>query len=102
MTQHEQADGEVHVLAGEIHVMESGRDTQIDVWMLFGKATEAVDQPFGGKIRRRAHGEHAGILTLEQSFGADINAVEGVADRRQIVAPSLSNDQALALAIEEL
>src|SRR5262245_66384464 len=96
------ADGEVHVLAGEIHVMKCRRHTQIDVWMLFGKAAEAVHQPFGGKIRRRAHGQHAGTLTLEESFGADRNAVEGVADRCQVVAPSLSDDQTLALAIEEL
>src|SRR5262249_44340207 len=96
------ADSEIYVLAGEIDMMEGSRSAQIDVWMAFGKATEAVDQPFGRKIRRRAHGEHAGILTLEQSFGADGNAVEGVADGCQIVAPSFSNDQALALAIEEL
>src|SRR5262249_116257 len=88
------ADGEVHVLAGEIHVMESCRDTQIDVWMLFGKATKAVDQPFGGKIRRRAHSEHAGTLTLEQSFGATA--------MRSKASPCLGDDQTLALAIKEL
>src|SRR5215471_21235757 len=93
---------EVHVLAGEIHMMECCRHTQIDVWMLFGKATEAVDQPFGGKIRRCAHSKHAGILTLEELFGADGDAVEGVADSCQIVAPSRSNDQTLSFAIEEL
>src|SRR5215467_11357864 len=96
------ADGEVDVLAGEIHMMESRRHTQIDMRMLLGETAQAVDQPFGGKIRRRAHGEHAGILTLEQLFGADGNAVEGVADSRKIVAPSRSNDQTLTLAIKEL
>src|SRR5215467_14979040 len=96
------ADGEIDVLAGEIDMMESRRHTQIDMRMLFGKTAETVDQPFGGKIRGRAHGEHAGILTLEQLFGADGNAIEGVADSRQIVASSRSNDQTLALAIEEL
>src|SRR5215831_14555420 len=70
--------------------------------MLFGETAEAVDQPFGGKIRRRAHSQHAGILTLEELFGADGNAVEGVADSCEVVAPSLSDDQTLTLAIEEL
>ena len=70
--------------------------------MLLGKAAEAVDQPFGGEIRRRADGEDAGALALKQALGAERNAVERIAQDGEIFAAGLGDDKALALAIEEL
>jgi hypothetical protein len=43
--------GEIDILAREVNVMQRRRDAEINVWVLFGEATEAVNQPFGGKVR---------------------------------------------------
>ena len=69
---------------------------------VLGKTAQSVDQPFGGKIRRRADGKDAGALALEQALGADGNAIKGVAQHGEVLAARLGDDQALALAIEEL
>ena len=96
------AHGKIDILAREVDVMQRRRHAQIDARMLLGKSAEAIDQPFGGKVRRRADGEDAGALALQQALGADRNAIEGVAQDSEIFAPSLGDDEALALAIEEL
>src|SRR5262245_57655933 len=96
------ANGEVDVLAGEIHVMQSCRHPQVNARILLGKAAKAANQPFGGKIWRGADGENTGALPLEQSFSADCDPIEGIAQDRQVFAAGLSDDQALPLAIEEL
>ena len=62
---------------------------------------EPMHQPFGGKVRRGRHREHAGVLPLQQPLGADGDAVERVAHDGEIVAPGLGDDQALALAVEQ-
>ena len=46
--------------------------------------------------------KYAGVLPLQQPLGADGNAVERVAHDGEIVAARLGDDQALALAIEQL
>ena len=84
--------GEVDILAREIDVMQGRRDAQIDARMFLGKTPKTIDQPFGGKVRRRADGEDAGALTLKQAFRADGNAVKGIAQDREIFASRLGND----------
>ena len=96
------ANGEIDVLAREVHVVQRGRHAQVDARMLLGKAAQAVDEPLGGKVRRRADGKRAGGLALEQPLGADGNAIEGVAQDREVLAPGLGDDETLPLAIEEL
>jgi hypothetical protein len=68
----------------------------------FGKSAEPIDQPFGGKIRRRADGQNPGVLALQNAFGAGRNTVECIADNVQIFAAGISNDQPLPFAIEKL
>ena len=46
--------------------------------------------------------ERAGALALEKAFGAERNAVEGVAQGGEVLAASLGDDESLPLAIEEL
>ena len=70
--------------------------------MRLGKAAKSIDQPFGGKIRRRADGNDAGALALDQALRADGNAIKGISQNDKILATGLGDDQALALAIEEL
>ena len=80
------AHGKVDILAREVDVMQRRRDAQIDARMLLGKSAQTIDQPFGGEIRRRADGERPGALALEQAFGAERNAVEGVAQGGEVFA----------------
>ena len=94
--------GKVHVLAREVDVMQGRRHAQIDGRVVLGKAAQAVDEPFGRKVRRRADGEDARALPLEQTLGADRDAVESVAQHGEVLAARLRDDEALALAIEEL
>ena len=75
-------DRKVNLLARKIDVMQRGRDAQVDAGMRLGKMTEPVHEPFGGKIRRGADGQHAGILALQQPLGADRNAVQRIAHDR--------------------
>ena len=63
---------------------------------------EPVHQPFGCEIRRRADGQDAGVLPLQQPFGSDRDPVERIPDDGQIVAAGFGDDQALAFAIEQL
>ena len=73
----------------------------MDAWMGFGEAAETVHQPFGGEVRRRGHGQDPGALSLQQTFGAGGEAVEGVAHHLEIRAPRLGDDEPLALTVEE-
>src|SRR3954451_748837 len=70
--------------------------------MRLGEVPETVDQPLGGEIRRGADGEHARALALHDAGGAERDAVEGVAQHGEIIAPGLGDDEPLALAIEQL
>ena len=70
--------------------------------MRFGKMAEPMHQPFGGEIRRSADGENAGVLTLQKPLGADGDTVQRVAHDGEIVLAGFGDDEALALAIEEL
>src|SRR5205085_2624370 len=77
-------------------------DSQIDAGMRLRKSAKAVDEPFGGEVRRCADGEDTRSLALHQTLGADRDAIERVAQNGEVVATGLGDDQALALAIEEL
>jgi hypothetical protein len=43
-----------------------------------------------------------GTLALEQSLGAERDAVEGIPQDGEVLTPGLCDDKALALAVEEL
>jgi hypothetical protein len=66
------------------------------------KTTEAMHQPFRCKVRRRAHGEHARRLPLREAGGPKRDAIKGVPDYVEVLAACIGDDEALALAIEEL
>src|SRR6516165_7902515 len=70
--------------------------------MFLGKAAETIDQPFGGEVRRCAHGKRTRALALEQPLGADRNAIESIAQDYEVFAPGLGDHESLALPIEEL
>ena len=43
-------DGEVHVLAGKVDMMQGGADPQIDAGVRFRKAAQPMHQPLGREI----------------------------------------------------
>ena len=95
------ANGEIDILAREVDMMQGGGHAQVDARMLFGKAAEAVDQPFGCEVRRRAD-----VKTPELCRWSTRSvpiAMRSKASRRTMrySRPGVRDDQALTLAIEE-
>ncbi len=68
--------GKIDVLPGEVDVMQGGGDAQVDAGMRLGKPAKSVDEPFGGEVRRGADGEDTGALALDETLGADRDAIE--------------------------
>src|SRR5262249_9351015 len=95
-------DGNIDVLVCEIDMMHGGRYPKVDLGMGFGKSTEPVNQPLGGEIWRRTHGQHARALPLHEALGSIGDAIESVAHDRQVVPASLSDAQSLPFAVEKL
>ena len=93
---------EIDVLACEVHVMQCCGYAQIKARMSLGKAAKPVDQPLGGKIRRGAHGNDAGALTLDQTLRADGDAIKGISQNDEVFPSRFCDDQSLAFAIEQL
>src|SRR5262249_36564004 len=73
-----------------------------DMGMRLGEVAEPMHEPFGREVRRSADGQHAGALALEQPLGAECDPVEGIAHDCEVVAARFRDEQALALAIEQL
>ena len=96
------ANRDIDVFAGKVDMVRRRRHPKIDLRMTLGKPAEPVDQPLGGKIRRRADRENARALALHQAFGARRDPIQRIADHGQIVATGFGHDQPLALAIEKL
>jgi len=96
------ANGDIDVLARKIDVMHDRGNPQVDCGVRLGKPAEPVHQPFGGKIRRGAHGQHAGALPLHQALGPHGDAIERIAHDGKVVAAGIGDDQPLPLAVEQL
>src|SRR5258705_6847777 len=69
--------------------------------MSLGEPPEPIYQPFGRKIRRRAHGQNTGVLPLQDTLGACGDPVERVAYDVEVFATGVGDYQSLALAIEK-
>jgi hypothetical protein len=95
-------NGEVDVLAREVHMMKRRAYPQIDLGMGLDEAAQPMNQPLRRKVRGGADGERAAALTLQQPLGSIGDAVEGIAQDNEIGAARLGDDQALALAVEQL
>src|SRR5215471_2856826 len=96
------ANGDIDVLARKIDVMHDRGNPQVDCGVRLGKPAEPVHQPFGGKIRRGAHGQHARALPLHQALGPHGDAIERIAHDGKVVAAGIGDDQPLPLAVEQL
>src|SRR5215469_4980798 len=70
--------------------------------MCFCESAEPMNEPFGGKVWRCAHGQHARALPLREALRSHGDAVKCVAHNYQIIASGIGDDQPLLLAIEEL
>ena len=95
------ADRQIDILAREIHVVQRGAHPQIDVWMRFSEAAQAMDKPFGSKL--------GDVLTVSapafwrcNNRSVPLAMYECVAHDAQIGETGFCDDQPLALAIEEL
>ena len=95
-------NGQVDVLAREVDMMQRGADPEIDLGVGLGETPQPMHEPLGREVRRRADGEHAAALALQQPLRSSRDAVEGIAHDDEIGASGLGDDQALPLAIEQL
>ena len=95
-------NGKVDVLAREVDVVQRGADPEIDLGVDLGEAAQAMDEPLRREVRRRADGEHAAALALQQALRPGGDAVEGIAHDGEIGAARLGDDEPLPLAIEKL
>src|SRR5262245_28006085 len=95
-------DRNVDVFACEVDMVHGGGYPEVDLGMDLGKSAEPVNQPLGGEIWRRTHGQHARTLPLHEALGSIGDAIESVAHDRQIVPASLSDAQSLPFAIKKL
>jgi len=96
------ADSEIDVFLREVDVMHRCRNPQIDLGMGVGETTKAVDQPFRGKVRRGAQGQHPGMLALDQALRAHGDPVERLPNDDKIIGSGRSDPQPVAFAVEEL
>src|ERR1700731_4562967 len=94
------AHGHLHILAGEVASVHGSGESQVYLGMALCKFSQPMDQPLGGKIRRRADRQGARTLPLDEAFGCDGNAIECVANLDEVRATGLRDDEALVLAIE--
>jgi len=67
-----------------------------------GETAQPMDQPLRREVRRRADGEHAAALALQQPLCPGSDAVKSVAHDNEIGAAGFGNDEALPFAIEQL
>ena len=89
---------EVNLLTHEVDLMHGRGHTQIDVGMGLGKPTEPMHEPFGGKIGGCADRQDPGGLALYEAFRTHRDAIQCIADDREILTARLGHRQALALA----
>ncbi len=69
-------DGDIHILAGEVDMVQGRADPQVDGGMGFGKSAKPVNKPFRGEIGRGADRQHAGVLALQQPVGSGRDTVQ--------------------------
>jgi len=94
-------DREIDLFTRKVDVVHRCRKVQLYFGVRRGKPSEAVNQPFGGKVGRGTDGERASTLTLSQLLGSKRDPVEGIAYHSKIVAAGAGNDEAVALAVEQ-
>src|SRR6516225_11871095 len=94
-------DREIDLLTHKVDVVHRCREVQLYFGVCRGKPSETVNQPFGGEVRRSADGERARALTPSQLLGSKRDPVEGIAYHSNVVAAGASNDEAVALAVEQ-
>src|SRR5215467_2688896 len=94
-------DREIDLFARKVDVVHRCREVQLYFGVCPGKPSETVNQPFGGEVRRGTDGERASALTLSQLLGSKRDSVEGIVYHSKIIAACASDEEAVALAVEQ-
>jgi len=92
----------VHLLTGEVDMLNGCGDSEIDLRMAPCKLTKPMHEPFGSEVGRCADCQNARGLALNKTTSAKGKSIERVADHGKILAAGLGNDKPLAFSIEEL
>ena len=83
-------------------MLQRGADPEIDLGVDLGETAQAMDKPFRREVRRRADGEHAAALTLQQALRSGGDAVEGITHDHEIGASGFGDGETLPFAVEQL
>src|SRR5690349_7488070 len=95
-------DRKVHALGDEVDLPGGCGNTQVNLRVGRGKASKPVHQPFGTEIRGRADAQNARWLTVQESVRAYGDPIQRVAHDGQVLAAGVGDDEALAIAREQL
>src|SRR6516225_5355148 len=85
-------DREIDLFTGKVDVVHRCREFLIYFGVRRGKRSEAVNQPFGGKVGRGTDGERASTLTLSQLLGSKRDPVERISYHSEIIAACAGDD----------
>ena len=96
------ADRKVHMLGDEIDLLGRCGDAEVDLWVGRSKASKPVHEPLGAEIRRGADGQNARRPVLKQTVRTHGNPIQRVADDSQVLLAGAGDDEALAVAREQL
>ncbi len=95
------ADGDIDIVAGEVAQLCGSRHPHVDIGMQLLKAVQPRHQPFHGKRRRHAHGQHAGLVQALQLPHGLAHHLEAAADARQERLAGIGQCDAPAGAAEQ-
>ena len=93
--------GKIDILSCEVDVMQGCGNPQIDVGVRFGKPAQAIHQPLGGKIGRRADRQSPAPGLMLDALRAESNTIKSVAHHLQVGAAGPRDGQPLPFAVEQ-
>src|SRR4051794_30059840 len=91
----------INVLPREVDVVHGCRNPEINFGIGLGKSAEAIYQPLGGKVRRRADRECSCLRLLLEVFRSECDTVKRIAYHLQIGAAGAGYIQLLPIAVKK-
>ena len=96
------ADRKVHMLGDEIDLLGRRGNAKVDLWVGRSKASKPVHEPLGAEIRRGTDRKDTRRPVLKQAVRAHGNSIQRVAHDSEVLLAGAGDDEALAVAREQL
>ena len=95
-------DRKVHMLGDEVDLLGRSGNAEVDLRVGRSKTSKPVYEPFRAEVRRGADSQNARRPVLKQTVRAHGNPIQRVADDSQVLLAGVGDDEALAIAREQL